>query len=60
MRVRVPVHTFASRKREDAGAFSKCDARSGSECLPADIPEEFKIDVSEMLIGNSFARAICR
>src|SRR5271163_920346 len=54
MRVRVPVHTFGEPQgvKMQGGVFEMVTREVEVECLPADIPEEFKIDVSEMLIGK--------
>src|ERR1700685_626851 len=54
MRGRVPVHTFGEPPgvKMQGGVFEMVTREVKVECLPADIPEEFKIDVSEMLIGK--------
>jgi large subunit ribosomal protein L25 len=54
MRVRVPVHTFGEPQgvKMQGGVFEMVTREVEVECLPSDIPEEFKIDVSEMLIGK--------
>src|SRR5271155_2791986 len=54
MRVRVPIHTFgeASGVKVEGGVFEMVTREVEIEVLPADIPEEFKMDVSEMLIGK--------
>jgi large subunit ribosomal protein L25 len=54
MRVRVPVHTFGEPQgvKMQGGIFEMVTREVEVECLPADIPEEFKVDVSEMLIGK--------
>ena len=54
MRVRVPVHTFGEPQgvKMQGGVFEMVTREVEVVCLPADIPEEFKIDVSEMLIGK--------
>jgi large subunit ribosomal protein L25 len=54
MRVRVPVHTFGEPQgvKMQGGVFEMVTREVEVECLPGDIPEEFKVDVSEMLIGK--------
>jgi large subunit ribosomal protein L25 len=54
MRVRVPVHTFGEPQgvKMQGGIFEMVTREVELECLPGDIPEEFKMDVSEMLIGK--------
>jgi large subunit ribosomal protein L25 len=54
MRVRVPVHTFGEPQgvKMQGGVFEMVTREVEVECLPTDIPEEFKVDVSEMLIGK--------
>ncbi len=54
MRVRVPVHTFGEPQgvKMQGGIFEMVTREVEVECLPGDIPEEFKVDVSEMLIGK--------
>jgi large subunit ribosomal protein L25 len=59
MRVRVPVHTFGEPQgvKMQGGVFEMVTREVEVECLPGDIPEEFKIDVSEMLIGKQLRAA---
>jgi large subunit ribosomal protein L25 len=54
MRVRVPVHTFGEPQgvKMQGGVFETVTREVEVECLPGDIPEEFKVDVSELLIGK--------
>ena len=54
MRVRVPVHTFGEPQgvKMQGGVFEMVTREVEVECLPADIPEEFRMDVSELLIGK--------
>jgi len=54
MRVRVPVHTFGEPQgvKLQGGIFEMVTREVEVECLPADIPEEFKVDVSGLMIGN--------
>jgi large subunit ribosomal protein L25 len=53
MRVNVPVHTFgepAGVKQQD-GIFETVTREVEVECLPSEIPTEFKVDVSHLMIG---------
>ncbi len=54
MRVKVPVHTFGEPQgvKVQGGIFEMVTREVEIECLPTDIPEEFKVDVSELLIGK--------
>ena len=55
MRVTVPVHTFgdAAGVKVQGGVFEMVTREVEIECLPADIPTEFKADVSELMIGKA-------
>jgi large subunit ribosomal protein L25 len=59
MRVNVPVHTFGEPQgvKVQGGIFEMVTREVEVECLPADIPEEFKVDVSELLIGKQLRAA---
>ena len=59
MRVTVPVHTFGEPQgvKMQGGVFEMVTREVEIECLPGDIPEEFKVDVSEMLIGKQLRAA---
>ena len=54
MRVRVPVHTFGEAQgvKLQGGIFEMVTREVEIECLPSDIPEEFKVDVSGLMIGK--------
>jgi large subunit ribosomal protein L25 len=54
MRVRVPVHTFGEPQgvKLQGGIFEMVTRAVEVECLPGDIPEEFKVDVSGLMIGK--------
>ncbi len=54
MRVRVPVHTFGEPQgvKLQGGIFEMVSREVEVECLPGDIPEEFKVDVSALMIGK--------
>jgi len=59
MRVRVPVHTFGEPEgvKVQGGIFEMVTREVELECLPGDIPEEFKVDVSALLIGKQLRAA---
>lgn len=59
MRVKVPVHTFGEPEgvKLQGGIFETVTREVEVECLPADIPEEFKIDVSGLTIGKQLRAA---
>jgi large subunit ribosomal protein L25 len=54
MRVRVPVHTFGEAQgvKLQGGIFEMVTREVEVECLPGDIPEEFRVDISGLLIGK--------
>src|SRR6202047_1688512 len=55
MRVRVPIHTFgeASGVKVQGGVFEMVTREVEVECLPADIPTEFKVDVSSLMLNQA-------
>jgi large subunit ribosomal protein L25 len=55
MRVRVPVHTSGEPVgvKQQGGVFEVVSREVEIECLPVDIPDEFRMDVSELTIGKS-------
>src|ERR1700722_19213053 len=54
MRVMVPVHTFGEAQgvKLQGGVFETVTREVEVECLPGDIPEEFRVDISDMMIGK--------
>src|SRR5271155_4873515 len=54
MRVKVPVHTFgeAAGVKQQGGVFEVVTREVEIECLPAEIPTEFKIDVTGLMLGS--------
>ena len=54
MRVQVPVHTFGEPAgvKQQGGVFEVVTREVEIECLPADIPTEFKVDVSGLMLGD--------
>jgi large subunit ribosomal protein L25 len=54
MRVRVPVHTQGDPVgvKQQGGVFEVISREAEIECLPGDIPEEFRVDVSALTIGK--------
>ena len=59
MRVKVPVHTFGEPAgvKQQGGVFEMVTREIEVECLPADIPEEFRVDVSGLMLGKSLRLA---
>ncbi len=59
MRVRVPVHTFGEPEgvKLQGGIFEMVTREVEVECLPGDIPEEFKVDISGLTIGKQLRAA---
>ena len=55
MKVKVPVHTFGepSGVKVQGGVFEVVTREVEVECLPADIPTEFKIDVSGLMLNQN-------
>jgi large subunit ribosomal protein L25 len=54
MRVKVPVHAFGEPMgvKVQGGVFEIVAREVEIECLPGDIPEDFRLDVSELAIGK--------
>jgi large subunit ribosomal protein L25 len=54
MRVKVPVHTFGEPAgvKQQGGVFEVVTREVEIECLPAEIPTEFRVDVSSLMLGN--------
>jgi large subunit ribosomal protein L25 len=59
IRVKVPVHTFGEPEgvKLQGGIFEMVTREVELECLPTDIPEEFKMDVSGLTIGKQLRAA---
>ena len=55
MKVKVPVHTFGepSGVKVQGGVYEVVTREVEVECLPADIPTEFKMDVSGLALNQS-------
>jgi len=55
MKVKVPVHTFGdpSGVKVQGGVYEVVAREVEVECLPADIPTEFKVDVSGLALNQS-------
>src|SRR6266849_7120436 len=55
MKVKVPVHTFGepSGVKVQGGVYEVVTREDEVECLPADIPTEFKVDVSGLALNQS-------
>lgn len=59
MRVKVPVHTFGEPQgvKLQGGIFEMVTREVEIECLPTEIPDEFKVDVTELMIGKQLRAA---
>ena len=59
MRVKVPVHTFGEPQgvKMQGGIFEMVTREVEIECLPSEIPDEIKVEVSELLIGKQLRAA---
>jgi large subunit ribosomal protein L25 len=59
MRVSVPVHTVGEPEgvKLQGGIFEMVTREVEIECLPGDIPEEFKVDISGLTIGKQLRAA---
>ncbi len=55
MKVKVPVHTFGepSGVKVQGGVYEVVTREVEVECLPADIPTEFRVDVSGLMLNQS-------
>src|SRR5579862_6001069 len=55
MRVQVPVHTFGDPAgvKQQGGVFEVVTREVEIECLPGDIPSEFKADVSALMLNQA-------
>jgi large subunit ribosomal protein L25 len=53
MRVKVPIHTFGEAQgvKLQGGVFEMVTREVEIECLPSDIPTEFRLDISHLMIG---------
>jgi len=53
MHVKVPVHTFGEAQgvKLQGGIFETVTREVEIECLPSDIPTEFRMDISHLMIG---------
>jgi large subunit ribosomal protein L25 len=53
MRVKVPVHTFGEAQgvKVQGGIFETVTREVEIECLPSEIPTEFRMDISELMMG---------
>jgi len=54
MRVKVPVHTFGEPAgvKQQGGVFEIVTREVEVECLPVDIPTEFRVDVGHLMLGK--------
>ena len=54
IRVRVPVHTFGEAQgvKMQGGVFETVTREVEIECLPSEIPGEFRVDITDFMIGR--------
>jgi large subunit ribosomal protein L25 len=54
VRVSIPVHTFGEAQgvKLQGGIFEMVTRDVEIECLPAEIPNEFKVDITDFMIGR--------
>jgi large subunit ribosomal protein L25 len=54
IKVRVPVHTFGEAQgvKLQGGVFEMVTREVEIECLPSEIPGEFRVDITEFMIGR--------
>jgi large subunit ribosomal protein L25 len=59
MRVRVPVHTFGDPQgvKLQGGIFEMVTRDVEIECLPSEIPSEFRVDVSGLMLNQQLRAA---
>jgi large subunit ribosomal protein L25 len=59
MRVKVPVHVFGEAQgvKLQGGIFEMVTREVEIECLPADIPTEFRVDISHLMMGMQLRAA---
>jgi large subunit ribosomal protein L25 len=55
MRVKVPVHTFGEPQgvKVQGGVFETVTREVEIECLPVEIPTEFRLDVTNLMLGQA-------
>ncbi len=55
MKVKVPIHTFGEPAgvKVDGGVYEVVTREVEIECLPADIPTEFKVDISGLRLNQN-------
>jgi large subunit ribosomal protein L25 len=55
MKVKVPIHTFGEPAgvKVDGGVYEVVTREVEVECLPADIPTEFKVDISGLRLNQN-------
>jgi len=59
MTVKIPVHTFGEPEgvKLQGGIFEMVTREVEIECLPSDIPDEFRVDISGLTIGKHLRAA---
>jgi large subunit ribosomal protein L25 len=59
MTVKIPVHTSGDPKgvKQQGGIFEIISREIEIECLPEEIPQEFRMEVTELMIGQNLRAA---
>jgi large subunit ribosomal protein L25 len=59
IKVKIPVHTFGEPQgvKLQGGIFETVTREVEIECLPSDIPDEFRVDVTPLMIGKHLRAA---
>ena len=63
LRVAIPVHVTGEAKgvKQQGGVLDIVTKTVEIECIPDDIPDQFDVDVTELMIGNNIrVSAACR
>ncbi len=55
LKVSVPIHTFGESKgvKQQGGVLDVVTRLVEIECVPVDIPDQFDVDVTELMIGST-------
>jgi large subunit ribosomal protein L25 len=55
LKVSVPIHTTGEAKgvKQQGGVLDVVTRRIEIECIPADIPDQYEVDVTELMIGSN-------
>ena len=58
LRVSIPIHTIGEPKgvKQQGGVLDVVTRSVEIECIPDDIPNQFDVDVTELMIGSNYPR----